>query len=198
MVSPMKKLSWLLCLIFVVSLLAGCGAESSNDTTRAEPTAEATEEKTTEKAADVTITIKKDAVVEVDDFIQNMESFGAEVKNEEDDDSLFFTFSSDEYKKLLDAKKKECIDNFKGFENDPDNYVEKIEYDDNFRNITISVNKELYDVVDSTVGEYAVAANALAYQMYINENQHTNVSIVYTGTEDVISTFSLPVNFSVE
>ena len=189
----MKKLSLLLCLGLVVCLFAGCSTESGNDTTT-EPTVEATEE----KVSDVTISIKKDSVVEVEDFIQDMKSFGAEVKNEEDDDSLFFTFSNEEHKKLLDAKKKECIDNFKGFENDPDNYVEKIEYDDNFRNITISVNKELYDVVDSTVGEYAVAANALAYQLYINENQYTNVSIVYTGSEEVISSFSLPVNINIK
>lgn len=190
----MKKISLLLCLVFVVCLLAGCGTESGGDTTTAGTTAEATEE----KVSDVTITIKKESVVEVEDFIQDMKSFGAEVKNEEDNDSLFFTFSSEEHKKLLKAKKKECIDNFKGFENDPNNYVEKIEYDDNFRNITISVNKELYDVVDSTTLEYAVAANALAYQLYINENQYTNVSIVYTGTGDVISTFSLPVNINIK
>ncbi len=189
----MKKISLFLCLALVVCLFASCSTESGNDATT-----ELTVETTEEKAPDVTITVKKEAVVEVEEFIKNMKSFGAEVKNEEDDDSLFFTFTDSEYKKLLEAKKKECIDNFKGFENDPDNYVEKIEYDDNFRNITISVNKELYDVVDSTVGEYAVAANALAYQIYINENQYTNVSIVYTGTEAVISSFSLPVNINIK
>lgn len=193
MVSRMKKISLFLCLALVVCLFASCSTESGNDATT-----ELTVETTEEKASDVTITIKKESVVEVEDFIQDMKSFGAEVKNEEDNDSLFFTFSSDEHKKLLKAKKKECIDNFKGFESDPNNYVEKIEYDDNFRNITISVNKELYDVVDSTVGEYAVAANALAYQLYINENQYTNVSVVYTGTEDVISSFSLPVNINIK
>lgn len=187
----MKKLSLLLCIILVVGLLAGCGAESGNDDTTTPATTE-------EKATDVTITVKKETVVEVDEFVKDMESFGAEVKNEENDDSLFFTFSDAEYKKLLDAKKKECLDNFKGVEEDPDNYVEKIEYDDNFRNITISVNKEMYDVIDSMTSEYAVAANALAYQIYINENQYTKVSVVYTGTETVVSSFSLPVNINIK
>ena len=191
MVSAMKKLSLLLCIILVVGLLAGCGAESGNDDTTTPATTE-------EKATDVTITVKKETVVEVDEFVKDMESFGAEVKNEENDDSLFFTFSDAEYKKLLDAKKKECLDNFKGVEEDPDNYVEKIEYDDNFRNITISVNKEMYDVIDSMTSEYAVAANALAYQIYINENQYTKVSVVYTGTETVVSSFSLPVNINIK
>ena len=190
MVSAMKKLSLLLCLVLVVGLLAGCGTESGNDDTTTPATTE-------EKAADVTITVKKETVVEVDEFVKDMESFGAEVKNEENDDSLFFTFSDTEYKKLLDAKKKECLDNFKVVEEDPDNYVEKIEYDDNFRNITISVNKEMYDVIDSMTSEYAVAANALAYQIYINENQYTDVSVVYTGTETVVSSFSLPVNINI-
>ena len=191
MVSAMKKLSLLLCIILVVGLLAGCGAKSGNDDTTTPATTE-------EKATDVTITVKKETVVEVDEFVKDMESFGAEVKNEENDDSLFFTFSDAEYKKLLDAKKKECLDNFKGVEEDPDNYVEKIEYDDNFRNITISVNKEMYDVIDSMTSEYAVAANALAYQIYINENQYTKVSVVYTGTETVVSSFSLPVNINIK
>ena len=190
MVNAMKKLSLLLCIILVVGLLAGCGAESGNDDTTTPATTE-------EKATDVTITVKKETVVEVDEFVKDMESFGAEVKNEENDDSLFFTFSDAEYKKLLDAKKKEGLDNFKGVEEDPDNYVEKIEYDDNFRNITISVNKELYDVIDSNISEYTIAANALAYQIYINENQYTDVSVVYTGTETVVSSFSLPVNINI-
>ena len=193
MVNRMKKLSLLLSLIFVVCLFTGCNTENGGETTT-EPTVETTEE----KASDVTISIKKDTVVDADDFIQGMKDYGAEVNNKEESDSFFFTFSNTEYKKLLDDKHKECVDEFKKIENAQENYIEKVEFDDNFRNLTISVNKDLYDVTDSINGEYGVAAIALSYQLYINEAQHTNVKVVYSGTEDVVSTFSLPMNFSIE
>ncbi len=188
----MKKLSVLLCLALVVCLFAGCGTEGDNDTTT-EPTVETTEK----KAEDVTISIKKDSVVDAEDFIQSMKDYGAEVKNEEAD-SFFFTFSGTEHKKLLDDKHKECVDKFKEFESNEEHYIDKIEFDENFRNLTMSVNKELYDGASSKSDDYVIAATALSYQLYINENQYTNVTVVYTGTEEVASTFSLPVNINIK
>lgn len=189
----MKKISLLLCLALVVCLFAGCSTESGNDTTN-EPAVETTEE----KASDITISIKKDSVVDAEDFIQGMKDYGAEVDNKEEADSLFFTFSSSEYKKLLDGKHKECVDKFKEFENNQEHYIDKVEFDDNFRNITMSVNKDLYDADSTKSDDYIVAATALSYQMYINEAQYTNVKVVYTGTEEVVSTFSLPINYNIK
>ncbi len=193
MVNRMKKISVLLSLVFVVCLFTGCGTGNSGATTT-EPTVETTEE----KASDVTISIKKDSVVDAEDFIQGMKDYGAEVNNKEDSDSFFFIFSSIEYKKLLDDKHKECVDKFKEFEDNQEHYIDKVEYDDNFRNLTISVNKALYDSDSAKSDGYIVAATALSYQLYINEAQHTNVKLIYSGTEEVVSTFSLPMNFSIE
>ena len=188
----MKKISVLLSLVFVVCLFAGCGTGNSGETTT-EPTVETTEE----KASDVTITIKKDIVVDAEDFVQGMKRYGAEVDNKEDADSFSFAFSGSEYKKLLDDKHKECVDEFKKIENVQENYIEKVEFDDDFRNLTISVNKDLYDVTDSINGEYGVAAIALSYQLYLGEPQHTDVKVVYSGTEEVVSTFSFQMNISI-
>ncbi len=189
----MKKLSLLLCLALVVCLFAGCSTESGNDTTT-EPPVETTEG----SASDVTISIKKDSIVDTDDFVKTMEGYGADVDNKEDADSISFTFSSDEYKKLLDGKHKECVDKFKEFENNQEHYIDKVEFDENFRNLTMSVNKELYDADTTKSDDYIVAATALSYQLYINEAQYTNVKVVYTGTEEVVSTFSLPINYNIK
>lgn len=205
MVSSMKKLSLLLCVALVVCLFAGCGAksdsdaesgsgaESGNNTT----TTESTVETTKGKAKDVTISIKKDTVVDADEFIQGMKDFGADVENKEDADSFIFTFTASEYKKLLDTRHKECVKAFKGLEENQDHYVEKIEYDDNFRNLKVIVNKKMYEA-STKADNYVIAACALAYQLYINEKQYTNVSIVYSGTEEVVSTFSLPLNYNIK
>lgn len=199
----MKKISLLLCVALAFCLLAGCGSESGNETTTTEPKVETTEKKDTNSKAtikndaDVKVTIKKDSVVDAEDFIKGMKAFGADVENKEDADSFIFTFSASEYKKLLDTKHKECINNFKKFEENKAHYVDKIEYDDNFRKLTISVNKELYDASTKT-DDYIIAASALAYQMYINEDNYTNVKIIYSGTEEVVSTFSLPVNYNIK
>lgn len=199
----MKKISLLLCVALVFCLLAGCGSESGNETTTTETKVEATENKdtgsksTTKIDEDVKVTIKKDSVVDAEDFIKGMEAFGADVENKDGADSFVFTFSASEYKKLLDTKHKECVKNFKKFEENKAHYVEKIEYDDNFRNLTISVNKALYDASTKT-DDYIIAASALAYQMYINEANYTNVKIIYSGTDEVVTTFSLPVNYNIK
>ncbi len=182
----------------MLGMFSACDASKENTLTDTTENQTTTAETTEEKLSDVTISIKKDSVVDSEDFIQGMKAYGAEVSNKEESDSLYFTFSSDEYKKLLDDKHKECVDKFKEFEDDQNNYVEKVEFDENFRNLTISVNKELYDVTDSTVREYAVAATALSYQLYINEAQHTNVKLVYSETKEEVSAFSLPMNFAIQ
>ena len=118
----MKKISLLLCVALVFCLLAGCGSESGNETTTTETKVEATENKdtgsksTTKIDEDVKVAIKKDSVVDAEDFIKGMEAFGADVENKDGADSFVFTFSASEYKKLLDTKHKECVKNFKKFE----------------------------------------------------------------------------------
>lgn len=204
----MKKISLLLCLVLVVGMLAGCGSKSDkgtvgvigsvgSDGATSGGDATTTKSTTEDENSDVTISISKDSVVDTEEFIQGMKKFGAEVENKESSDSFKFTFTASEYKKLLEAKHKECVKAFKELEKKEDHYVEKIEYDDNFRNLKISVNKELYDASTKT-DDYIIAACALAYQLYITENSYTKVTVVYSGSDEVISSFSLPLNYNVK
>ena len=188
MVSKMKKIALILSLILLISLLSACGTED-------ELPADTTVTNSTTQAQNVEIEISKDTLAEAEEFLKNMESYGAEVKDEADSNSYILTFSAEEHQKLLDDKYAETIKAFKEFENDQNNYVEKVEFDNNFRNITISVNRELYDVISSEVREYAVGAKALAYQLYANEEQHTNIKIVYSETEELVGEFEMPINF---
>ena len=171
-----------------IALISACGTED-------ELPADTTVTNSTTQAQNVEIEISKDTLAEAEEFLKNMESYGAEVKDEADSNSYILTFSAEEHQKLLDDKYAETIKAFKEFENDQNNYVEKVEFDNNFRNITISVNRELYDVISSEVREYAVGAKALAYQLYANEEQHTNIKIVYSETEELVGEFEMPINF---
>ena len=186
MVSKMKRISLILSLFLLVFLLSACGNPENNvdNTTTTEAT----------QSQPVEIEISKDTLADAEEFLNNMKSYGAEVEENTDDNSYILVFSSEEHKKLLDEKYAETIKAYKEFEEDENNYVEKVEFDDNFRNITISVNKELYDVTSSMVREYAVGAKALAYQLYANEEQHTNIKILYTETEELVTEFEMPIN----
>ena len=168
-------------------MFAGCGTENGNvkNTTAANSTTQ---------AQNVEIEISKDTLADADEFLNNMKSYGAEIEDNTDSNSYILRFSAEEHKKLIDDKYAETIKAFKEFEADKNNYVEKVEFDDNFRNITISVNKELFDVTNSDIREYMVGAKALAYQLYANEEQHTNIKLVYSETEEVVSEFEMPMN----
>ena len=57
-----------------------------------------------------------------------------------------------------------------------------------------NVNKDLYDSSKDSTNNILIAAKALSYQMYLGTGQKTNVKVVYSGTEELVSEFDLPMN----
>ncbi len=183
----MRKIALILSLVFVVSLFSACGSQDNNvkDTT-------ATNETTLQQVVEIEIT--KDTLADAEEFLQSMKKYGAEVEENADSNSYVFIFSGEEHKKLLDDKYAETIKAFKEYEEDENHYIDAVEYDEDFRNLVFNVNKDLYDASTDATNNILIASKALSYQMYLGTGQKTNVEVVYSGTEEAISTFTLPMN----
>ena len=174
-------------MILVASALSACGVQNnSSESTKAN--------NETTQLQDVKIEVTKDTLSDADEFLKNMENYGAEVEESDDDNSYVLIFSGEEHQKLLDDKRKELVEAFEGYEKDENHYIDSIEYDDEFRNLVFNVNKDLYNASTDSTNNMLIAAKVLAYQLYLGKEQKTNVEVVYSGTDEVISTFSLPMN----
>ena len=191
MVSKMKKFALLIALVLVVSLFSACGSEIDvADTTQAVP--ETTEEQL------VRVSVSKSVLEDSEAFIKSMKKYGAEVNDINGADGYLFVFSKTEHKKLLEDKFNETVKKFAEYEDDENHYIDNIEYDEDFRNMTFYVDREIYDSTGSTTGNIVVASSALSYQIYLEDGQKTNVKVVYSDNEEVVTTFFLPMNLSVE
>ncbi len=181
----MKKLFSLVCVALALLLLAACGTEPVEESP-------VTTTEATTVAESVKIKVAKSTLEEPENFKDDMEKYGAEVAVSSEDNSFEFTFSATDYAKLLKDKSADAVSAFKQFEDDEAKYIEKVEYDENFRNLKIYVDKEKYDSDSSKSLEFAVAANALAYQVYLEDGQKTFVKVYYTGTDTEVLSFTLP------
>jgi PBP1b-binding outer membrane lipoprotein LpoB len=187
----MKKLSLVLCLIALVVLLSSCGSDTAPDSTESSSTTEAVNE-------NVIIEIEKLNIADEATFSDDLKAYGAEITDSEDGGKLVCEFTDSEYKILVQDKREATVKAFEDLENDTESYVEKVEYDDDFRNLKIYVNKEAYDskasasAFGNTFNDYAIAAKAVAYQTYLKDGQSTITEIYYTDGEEPISVFPLP------
>ena len=193
----MNKLSIVLVLLMVLAMFSACTSEnenSSKDTTEMQSTTVAT----TSANDIVRIGINADSLADPDEFISKMEAYGAEVTDLTDSGGYLLIFSKDEHKRLLEDKESDVLKKFKEYEENQEHYVDSIEYNDDFRNVTIYVDKDKYSATGSTTGNVIVASAVLSYQMFLEAGQKTVVKVIYTGTEEVVSNFILPMNLSVE
>ncbi len=192
MVIQMKKISLIITVVLVVALLSACGNKNSFDTSKL---TETTTVETTEKV--VKIGVKKADLSNSENFVKKMKEYGAEVSDMSGAEGYWFTFSAAEHEKLLSEKYADAVKKFKAYEDDEAHYIDTIEYDEDFRNMTFNVDRDLYDSNANATTDIVVAAVALSYQIYLEDGQKTNVKVVYSGTDEVISSFTLPMNLSV-
>ncbi len=188
----MKKISLVITLLLIVSLLTACGTKSPFDTSKL---TETTTVETTEKV--VKIGVQKADLSDSENFVKKMKEYGAEVSDMNGAEGYWFTFSVAEHEKLLAEKHATVVKKFKEYEDNEEHYIDTIEYDKDFRNMTFNVDRDLYDSNANATTDLVIAAVALSYQIYLEDGQKTNVKVVYTGTEEVISSFTLPMNLSV-
>lgn len=192
----MKKISIILSLALMLVLFSACDSKNVDSPETTTENQAATVETTSEDAV-VRIGVDKNSLADPEGFIKSMEGYGAEVKDMTDAGGYLLLFSKAEHKKLLDDKKSDVLKKFKEYEDDSEHYVDSIEFTDDFRNVTIYVDKDKYSATGSTTGNVVVASVVLSYQMFLEDGQKTVVEVIYTGTEEVASKFVLPMTLNV-
>lgn len=190
----MKKLSLLLTLLLVVSMFTACGTQDADGGTATQTTAA---EETKANEQNVRIAVDKSNLADEESFVNSMKEYGAEVNSIEGANGYLLVFSKPEHEKLLEDKHKATVEKFKKYEDDESSYVDSVEYDEDFRNLKLFVNKEKYGESGSTTGNIVIASAALSYQMFLEDGQKVSVQVIYSDTQEVVSTFMLPMDLTV-
>lgn len=170
----------------LICSLCACSGDADTEST------EAVEEST---AVDdvVNISFDKDELLDYHEFMQKAETYEG-VTCEESDTTIILTMNGASYAKLLEAKQKEAVKAYNKLIKEEGSYIEKFDYDDNFRTVKCYVNRELYDAADvnTTMAVINLGGIALSYQQYHVHGQSTIVSLIYSDTDEVIATIKLP------
>ena len=182
----MKKISLFLVLVLMLTSFVSCGDK---------PEVESTTQPVSETESDVvTISVNKELVADETTFLTEISEFeGITVSN----DSNFYvlTMSQDTYIAFLKSKAQNVYDSFdeivaKG------GFVEKIEYSENFRTVTVLVDRNAFDAIGKDAQRLqliTVGAYAMSYQMFLTEGQKTTVTAVYSDTNEDAMVITLPI-----
>ena len=100
------------------------------------------------------------------------------------------------YKKLREVKSKDVLQGFDEIKNNSENYVTEIEYDEDFRNLKVTADREKIpeegiSFIDDTV--IAVISEAMAYQIYTVDGQKLKISVICSDNEEVVFESEFPI-----
>ncbi len=100
------------------------------------------------------------------------------------------------YEKLKNIKSKEVLSGFEEIKNNTDNYVTEIEYDEDFRNINVTADREKIpdgsiSLFDDTV--LSIIAEAMAYQIYTVEGQKLKITVICSDNDEVVFQSEFPI-----
>lgn len=180
----MKRIFPLLLAVVLILSFCACG-ENNGDKN-------APKDEITESAEKVEITVSAFDLEDKDAFVSEMENYGAEVS--EENGNITLAFSKPDYDTLLSEKKAAVIEVFEATEKDENSYIEKIEYDEELKNLKFYVDREAYKSNSSDITQYTVSAQAMVYQMYLGDELKTNVTIIYSDTNEEAYSFTVPVS----
>ncbi len=126
-------------------------------------------------------------------LLKEMEEYKARVNQPKNSENISLTFSESQYKKYLTDKYNQVSAYYNSIKNDDDEYavVKKVEFDKDFRNLKIYINKKLWEVMawDCTEG---VASQAFFYQMFLEDGIGVNVEVINYKTNKVYYSYTLP------
>ena len=179
----MKKIVALLLAALVVVSLCACGGNTDEVT-------ETTAPETTND--EVVIRIRKELIVDVEEYKTDIQTYEG-VAVAESEELIILTMNSSSYDNLVQKKHDEAAAAYDAIETQEDSFVEDIVYDVNFRNVKVYVNRDKYDAASHSGMDYITyAANALVYQMYLPNGQQCTVEMIYSDTQEVIGSSTLP------
>lgn len=180
----MKRIFSLMLAVVLILTFCACG-ENNGDKN-------APKDEVTENTEKVEITVSVFDLEDKEAFISEMNNYGADVS--EENGNITLAFSKTNYDLLLLEKKNEVIKVFEDTEKDENSYIEKIEYDEELKNLEFYVDREAYNSNSSDITQYTVSAQAMVYQMYLGDEMKTNVKIIYSDINEEAYSFTVPVN----
>lgn len=182
----MKKIALFLVLALMLTAFVGCG-----DNTEVETTTQTVSET---KAEVVTISVNKDLVADETEFLTSISEFeGITVSN--NDVFYVLSMSQDIYVSFLKSKAQSVYDNFDAIV-DKDGFVKDIKHNEDFRTITVLVDREGFDAIgkdSQRLQLITIGAYAMSYQMFLESGQKTTVTAVYTDTNEEAMVITLPI-----
>ncbi len=182
----MKKIALLLSIAVLICTLCSCGG------TKTEPTTETTAESTTND--EVAVHIRKDLLVDEASFVSEIQQFEGITVNSTDE-KIILVMNSAAYDNLVAAKNNEAVESYNDILSEEGTYVEKFDYDENFRHVKVYVNRQGFDAIGNQNMEYIKFAGiAMAYQMYLPNGQRTTIELIYSDNEEVIGISNFPNN----
>lgn len=185
----MKKILSVLCAVSLLLAFCSCGKDDGSGADK-----EISTRQTTVEAENVVISVNRDLVADETEFLTALSEIDG-ITSTADENFYTLTMSQEAYKELLRVKSTEAIAEFDKL-SQSEGYIEDITYTADFRDIVVYVNREKFDDANVSAQQLqliTIGAYAMSYQMFLTEGQKTTVSAVYSGTEDVALTVSLPI-----
>ena len=184
----MRKIAFLLSVVFVLLSFSACATKEETTETTASET-----QSVQEKVENVVVSIKKELVDEAEFLTYISEIEG--ITSTADDVFYHLEMSQKVYKKLLKLKSQEVIKHYDKTQEENE-YIEDIQHSKDFRRVTVLVDREKYDEIDSATQKLqliTLGAYAMSYQMFLTEGQKVYVSAIYSDTQEIAMDVSLPV-----
>lgn len=125
-------------------------------------------------------------------FLKEMQEYGAKVNQSADGESYNLVFSESQYNNLLKDKYNQIATIYSGYEYlDTYQVIREVEFDEDFRNLKIYIDKEMWEVMayDCTEG---VASQAYSYQMFLEDGIGVDVEVINYKTNKVYYSYTLP------
>lgn len=186
----MKRiLSVLLFVSIIFTVFSSCGKTESETESTTKPT-----------TSNVTLKISADNFSEdfsEIEFYETLDSIEG-VFHTKNSDTNEYTIQLTEaaYKKLRDIKSKEVLSGFEEIINNTENYVTDIKYDEDFRDIKVTADREKLpegsiSLFDDTV--LKVISYAMAYQIYTVEGQKVKIAVICSDNYEVVFESQFPI-----
>lgn len=119
---------------------------------------------------------------------------GVKKIEKQNDGSVKYTFERSKYKEYLNHLKEETKNTINGIASDADyKSISKIDYNNNFSNITIFVNKEAYENSFESIAVTACGISGMLYQAFDTSAPNTvTINVKDISTEEIFDIVKYP------
>ena len=125
-------------------------------------------------------------------FLKEMKEYGARVNESADGEACSVIFNESKYNDFLTDKYNQVASIYNGFAQDNEHSIfKKVEFDKDFRNLKIYIDKELYEFTsfDQIPGVIHIV---YSYQIFLDEGIGVNVEVIDYKTNEVYASYKYP------